>query len=1125
MWRPNRTKGFFADILNNAYVPLVALAVATVAVCVTLSHRLAAIHADQLREAKAWTQRTTDYVALRALTADVHTAADARHNAKDPAATEAQVAKTIADLKADRGSVAREVLPLMEKVDLAVRSYTADAAGAASASALDQQAKDVNAAITVVTTKVRSAMTASGEASLTAAEGLEQWQRRVAIGAAPLMVAMGVMGWAVSRRLRQAAAAARASALTAECALRETAALRETVDSHSIVSVADAQGRIVEVNDTFCRISGYTRAELLGQDHRMLNSGTHPKAFWVEAWKTIAGGKAWRGEVCNRAKDGSLYWVDTIISPFRGPDGKIEKYVSIRTDISERKRAELALRESEAFSRGILESSLDCIKVLDLDGRLRYMSPGGQTLLQIADVAPLLGSIWAEMWEGEDRLAALRAVEAARRGSIGRFSGFCATACGSPKHWDVMISPIMDGAAKVTRLLAVSRDVTDRKRAELALRESERRLRTIVDAEPECVKVVGRDGHLLEMNAAGLAMLEAESVEEVRALGLLHFVVPEYHAAFAEMHAAVFRGQSGRLVFEVRGLKGTRRWLDSHAVPLCNAAGHIEAVLAVTRDITQQRRAELAMAQSEQRFRTLVEGTDMVVWESDPETHTFTYVSPQAAGLGYPIAEWYTPDFWARHVHPEDREQAVAFCRSEGAAGRNHRFQYRMLAADGRTVWIDDFCNVEGTRPADGPDGPGRRLERGVLVDITELREARAKAESASRAKSEFLANMSHEIRTPLTAILGFTDLLREDGNLAAAPEGRLQAIETIRNAGQHLLTVINDLLDISKIEADKMTVEKISTPLVELLHEVTSLMRPRATGKGVAFTTRLATAVPEHVLSDPTRLRQILMNLTGNAVKFTEAGAVSVTARVEATNGRSCLAFDIEDTGPGMSHEQAGRLFSAFGQGDSTVTRRHGGTGLGLTISRRLAALMGGDVTLLRTEPGKGSCFRLLLPLEPVAGSGVATSMDSVAPAAAPVSRAATMALVGRILLAEDGLDNQRLIAFHLKKAGAQVDVADNGRIALDMITAAAAAGRPYALLVSDMQMPEMDGYTLTRTLREGGSTLAIVALTAHAMAEDRKRCLAAGCDDYATKPIDKARLVATCAAWMGKATAAAAA
>ncbi|MFN0010284.1 MAG: PAS domain S-box protein [Phycisphaerales bacterium] len=1007
MWRPHRSKGSFSEILNNAYVPLVALAVATVAVCVALSQRLASIHADQLRDAKAWRQRTTDYVALRALTADVHTAADARHNAKDPAATEAQVTKAIADLEAkpppliadlkgDRGSFAGELLPLVEKVAVAVRSYTADAAGAASASALDKQAKDINAAITVVTTKVRAAQTASGEASLVAAERLEQWQQRVAIGAIPLMVAMGAMGWSVARRLRQTAAAARASALTTECALRETAALRETVDRQSIVSVADATGRIVEVNDTFCRISGYTRAELLGQDHRMLNSGTHPKAFWVEAWKAIAGGTAWRGEVCNRAKDGSLYWVDTIISPFRGPDGKIEKYVSIRTDITERKRAELALRESE------------------------------------------------------------------------------------------------------------------------------RRIRTIVDAEPECVKIVGPDGHLLEMNAAGLAMLEAESVEEVRALGLLHFVVPEYHAAFADMHAAVFRGESGRLAFEVRGLKGTRRWLDAHAVPLCNAAGHIDAVLAVTRDITAQRQAELAMAQSEQRFRTLVEGTDMVVWESDPDTHTFTYVSPQAAGLGYPIEEWYTPDFWARHVHPEDRERAVPFCRGEFAVGRNHRFQYRMVAADGRSVWIDDFVNVEGIRPADGPDGPARRLERGVLVDITELREARFKAESASRAKSEFLANMSHEIRTPLTAILGFTDLLREDGDLAAAPEGRLQAIETIRNAGQHLLTVINDLLDISKIEADKMTMEKVSTPVVELLHEVASLMRPRAIGKGVAFTAALGTAVPEHVLTDPTRLRQILMNLTGNAVKFTEAGTVSVTAQVEATDGRSFLAFDIEDTGPGMSPEQAGRLFSAFGQADTTVTRRHGGTGLGLTISRRLAALMGGDVTLLRTEPGKGSCFRLVLPLETIAGSGVATSMDAVTPAAAPVARAATVALVGRILLAEDGLDNQRLIAFQLKKAGAEVDVADNGRIALDKITAAAAARRPYALLVSDMQMPEMDGYTLARTLREGGSTLAIVALTAHAMAQDRDRCLAAGCDDYATKPIDKARLVATCAAWMNKASAA---
>jgi len=368
-----------------------------------------------------------------------------------------------------------------------------------------------------------------------------------------------------------------------------------------------------------------------------------------------------------------------------------------------------------------------------------------------------------------------------------------------------------------------------------------------------------------------------------------------------------------------------------------------------------------------------------------------------------------------------------------------------------------------------------------------------------------------------LTAILGFADVLREDDRNAVPPERRLATIDTICQAGSHLLTVINDILDLSKIEADMMTVEAIETPLLTVLREVEALMRPRAAGRGLVLTTTLSSPLPTRIKSDPTRLRQILMNLVGNAVKFTEAGSVSISAGAAEFDGRSRLVIDVQDTGLGMTPAQAGRAFQAFGQADETVTRKHGGSGLGLTICRRLSALMGGDVKLLSTEPGKGSRFRLVLPLEPVPGSPIASQFDGDERAPAPAVNGLA-SLNGRILLAEDGPDNQRLIALHLRKAGAIVDIADNGRIAMEKIDNAAGAGTPYDLLLTDMQMPEMDGYTLARTLRQRGSTLAIVALTAHAMAEDRDKCLSAGCDDYATKPIDKHRLRATCAAWMGK-------
>jgi len=411
-----------------------------------------------------------------------------------------------------------------------------------------------------------------------------------------------------------------------------------------------------------------------------------------------------------------------------------------------------------------------------------------------------------------------------------------------------------------------------------------------------------------------------------------------------------------------------------------------------------------------------------------------------------------------------------------------------------------------------------QRTESEVELRTAELRVANARAEEASRAKSDFLANMSHEIRTPLTAILGYADILAEECDTVSEPPERIRALETIRNAGRHLLLVINDILDISKIEAGKMTIESVESRLGPVLLEIESLMRPRAAERGAGLSIRLQTPLPESIVTDPTRLRQILMNLVGNAVKFTSEGTVTINVREEKESDAQRLVIEVEDTGPGITQEQAARLFAAFAQADAGVTRRFGGTGLGLAISRRLAVLMGGNVVLARSAPGKGSCFRVDLPLRSVPGTSLIHSLDVVNRLPASRTADASIRLAGRVLLAEDGIDNQRLITFHLRRAGAEVEVAGNGKIALAMIEEEATRGRAYDLLLTDMQMPEMDGYTLARTLRERGNRLAIIALTAHAMAEDRERCRAAGCDEYATKPLDKSVLLRLCAAWIGR-------
>ena len=682
-----------------------------------------------------------------------------------------------------------------------------------------------------------------------------------------------------------------------------------------------------------------------------------------------------------------------------------------------------------------------------------------------------------------------------------------------------------DAEGRPTRMVGTQEDITMRKASEQTLARERSRLATFIEYAPAAVAMFDRDMRYVAVSQRWITEYRLGAAD---LMGMCHYdVFPEVPSRWKDVHARCLAGAVERCEDDPWRPQGWH--YDQHlrweVRPWHEPDGTVGGLVMFTQDITDQvrilrelERRGSQLAESEKRFRMLVEGTEVIVWEYDAEREMFTYVSPQAARLGYALDDWLAPEFWSNHLHPDDREAAIAYCSGEVEAMRHHRFQYRMLAADGRMVWIDDFASVEMS-------SRGTPLLRGVFVDITERKnvehamlQARLAADAANRAKSEFLANMSHEIRTPLTAILGYADLLRDDGDSSFSAERRIQTIDTIRTAGHHLLTIINDILDISKIEAGRMTIETVETPVLHVLAEVESLVRARAREKGVSLEMILDTPLPDRVMSDPTRLRQILMNLTGNAVKFTARGSVSVRARAEERGAERRLVVDVVDTGPGMNAEQSARLFAPFTQADSTVTRQHGGTGLGLTISRRLARLMGGDVTLERTEPGSGSCFRLDLPLIAAKGANVVSSIDAVVERMKAPARSAAVSMKGRVLLAEDGPDNQRLITFHLRKGGATVDVADNGVIALQMIERAATQGKPYDLLVTDMQMPEMDGYTLARTLRERGSTIAIIALTAHAMAEDHRKCLDSGCDAYATKPIDKAALLQICADWMGQ-------
>jgi signal transduction histidine kinase/CheY-like chemotaxis protein len=381
------------------------------------------------------------------------------------------------------------------------------------------------------------------------------------------------------------------------------------------------------------------------------------------------------------------------------------------------------------------------------------------------------------------------------------------------------------------------------------------------------------------------------------------------------------------------------------------------------------------------------------------------------------------------------------------------------------------------------------------VVDVTSLVKAREEAEAANLAKSEFLANMSHEIRTPMNSVLGFAELLQTTG----LDEEQAQYVSIIQRGGKNLLALINDILDFSKIEAGKMQIEKTEFEMVPLMGEIESLLYPQAVQKNIEFKIMYGKVLPLKIISDRNRLYQCLLNIVSNAIKFTESGHVHLIVRAEKKDDGIWVSFDIRDTGIGISEDRLEAIFDAFAQAESSTTQKFGGTGLGLTITRKLVEMMGGTIEA-SSLPGEGSLFRIVLP------AGVESfgqTRQICTPSKEERHQFDEVKYSGRVLVAEDNPANQILIQAILDKMGIQTSLACDGALAVRMATE-----ETFDLILMDIQMPHLNGYQATQSLKKKGIKTPIVALTAHAMEGDRQKCFNAGCDDYLSKPVNKGKL-----------------
>jgi PAS domain S-box-containing protein len=496
----------------------------------------------------------------------------------------------------------------------------------------------------------------------------------------------------------------------------------------------------------------------------------------------------------------------------------------------------------------------------------------------------------------------------------------------------------------------------------------------------------------------------------------------------------------------------------------------------------------LELSLSEQRFRQLVESAQVILWRRSADSSRFSFVNKEAEELlGYPPEQWLAHgNFLFDHVPTDDRELIESICAAAADDRGSQRFEHRMICADGNVIWLRTSLRLVAG------DGKAKELV-GVMTDITERKRAQEAAESASRAKSEFLASMSHEIRTPMNGVIGMTELVL-DTDLTFEQR---EYLTTAKLSAESLLTIINDILDFSKIEAGRLELDPVAFQLQESIEETMRAMAFRAHEKGLELLCDLKPEVPCYVIGDSVRIRQIIINLVGNSIKFTELGQVGLEVALEAQEGDELrLHFIVSDTGIGIPPEKQKLIFEAFSQADSSTTRRFGGTGLGLTISSRLVEAMRGKIWV-ESEPGKGSNFHFTVCLG-IDHQALAPSTEEMPLAGIPV------------LVVDDNFTNRRILTEMFWMWQMKPTEAASAQEALTHLRRASERGHPFALVVTDVHMPEMDGFDLAERIKytPNLADVVILMLTSGEKRGDIQRCRGMGVSAYLMKPVRRAEL-----------------
>ena len=659
------------------------------------------------------------------------------------------------------------------------------------------------------------------------------------------------------------------------------------------------------------------------------------------------------------------------------------------------------------------------------------------------------------------------------------------------------------------------RDISEMKEAQNAIKSSEATLAQLANSIPQLAWMAEPNGHIFWYNDRWFDYT-GTTLEEMQGWGWQTVHDPEFLPAVLEgWTASVSSGKNFEMTFPLKGRNGDFRWFLTRVHPIKAADGTIVRWFGTNTDVHDQKLAAIELAENRERYKLLFESSPLPKWIFDIETLYFLDVNETAVRhYGYSREEFLS--MRVTDIRPKDdverfeKEMRENYDLSRTYVHKN----FRHIKKDGSIIWVEPSTHDLVLN--------GQRVRFAAIVDVTEriqseqrqrelmmrLQEAKQEAERANELKSAFLANMSHEIRTPLGAMMGFADLLKDPGLTASE---RQSFIDILSRNGESLSVIINDILDLSKVEAGHLTLEYTDTYPDQIGADVVSLLRVKAQEKDLVLDYTHDESSPRSIVADPIRVRQILLNLASNAVKFTQFGAVNIRSYACKTErGRHALCFEVSDTGIGIPKHLHERIFEMFVQADGSMTRRFGGTGLGLALSRSLARAMGGDVVITKSQERAGSTFLATIEDQ----HEKRNDFSKEAPRSSTLKEVSQDALKGvKILVVDDAPDNQRLFWRYLTKYGAIVESAENG-----LLGYRSAITGDFDLVLMDIQMPVMDGYAATQKLRDAGYGKPIVALTAHAMNEVRKKALNVGYTDHLTKPVDSKELVSTIARLVGR-------